>query len=162
MDNETLDKVFNLVFGRYAKLHLVPDPWCGGCWPTFTITGEKKDGTRYGDLWAGPPDLAAEGVLTLLRVNILGEDAAKLPVSEIEPVPPSQSSEVTKELCTTTSSIDFAALRVKRYIAHGVIKALKQYNDGLTIVEDYDVAHKILDVRSLEELLVKADLSSQA
>lgn len=160
MDNETLDKVFNLVFGRYAKLHLVPDPWCSGCWPTFTITGEKKVGTRYEDLWVGPPELAAEGVLTLLRVNILGEDAAELPVSEIEPIPPSQSSKVTKELCTATSSVDPVALRVKRYIAYGVIKVLKQHRGGLAIVEDCDVARKILDVRSLEELLVKANLTA--
>lgn len=158
MDNETLDKVFNLVFGRYAKLHLVPDPWCGGCWPTFTITGEKKDGTGYGDLWVGPLELAAKGVFTLLRVNILSEDAAELPVSKLEPVPPSQSSKATKELRTATSGADPTALRVKRYIAYGVIKTLKQHNDGLTIVEDCDAAHKILDVRSLEELLVKIDL----
>lgn len=165
MDNETLDNVFNFVFGRYAKLHLVPDPWDSRCWPTFTITGERvgtrhEDLWRYEDLWVGPPELAAEGTLTLLRVNILGEDAAELPVSEIEPIPPSQSSKVTKELCTATSSADPAALRVKRYIAYGVIKLLKQHRGGLAIVEDCDVARKILDVRSLEELLVKANLTA--
>ena len=159
MDNETLDKVFNFVFGRYAKLHLVQDPWSSGCWPTFTITGEKKVGTRYEDLWMGPPELTTKGVLTLLRVNILGEDAAELPVSEIEPILPRQSSKVIKELLTAASSADPVALRVKQYIAFGVIMLLKQH-DGLVIVEDCDVAHKILDVRSLEELLVKADLTA--
>ncbi len=160
MDNETLDKVFNFVFGRYAKLHLVPETWGSGCWPTFTIIGEKKVGTWYGDLWVGPLEFADKGVLTLLRVNILGEDAAELPVSEIEPIPPHHSSEVTKELLTAANSADPAALRVKRYIAHSVIKLLDQYTSGsLAIVEDCDPTRKILGVRSREELLVKADLS---
>jgi len=162
MDNETLDKVFNIVFGRYAKLHLVPDDsinWRNGsCWPKFTVIGEKKISTGHRDvyeLWVGPPELAARGLFTQFRVNILGEDAAELPVSKLTSC---QNDEVARELLTKSSSADSAVLRAKRYIAHSVIMLLEQY-DGLAIVEDCDAAHKILDVRSLEELLVKADLA---
>ena len=160
MDNETLDKVFNFVFGRYAKLYLVPDIWSSGCWPTFTITGVKKAGTGYGDLWVGPSVIVDRGLFTQLRVNILGEDAAKLPDSKLRFTPSCRNSGIDKELLTTASSADPTVLRVKRYIAYGVIKLLERYSGGLAIVEDCDVAHKILDVRSLEELLVKADLST--
>ena len=166
MDNETLDKVFNFVFGRYTKLHLFPDDlvnWRNGsCWPKFIVIGEKI-GTGYGavhELWVGPPELAARGLLTQLRVNVLGEDAAKLLGSTLGLMPSYQSSEVTKELLTTVSSVDSTTLRVKRYIAYGVIKLLEQQGGSLAIVEDYDVAHTILDVRSLEELIIKADLTA--
>lgn len=168
MDNETLDKVFNIVFGRYAKLHMLPDSWSllsgswgSGCWPKFTIIGQEKAGIGYGavrELWVGPPVVVDRGLFTQLQVNILGEDAAKLPVSKLGLMPSCQSDEVARELLTTPSITDLAALRAKRYIAHSVIKLLEQY-DGLVIVEDCDAAHKILDVSSLEELLVKADLA---
>lgn len=168
MDNETLDKVFNLVFGRYAKLHLVPDDsvnWRNGsCWPKFTVIGEGKIGAWWKavhELWVGPPELAVEGLLTQLRVNILGEDATKLPVSKREFAPSrlDQQDQAARELLINASGADSAALRAKRYIARGIIKLLEQYG-GLAIEEDYDAAHKILDVRSLEELLVKADLAA--
>lgn len=167
MDNETLDKVFNLVFARYAKLHLLPDSWSllqdswgNSCWPKFTIIGETA-GIGYGavrELWVGPPVLVDRGLFTQLRVNMLGEDAAELPVSKLRLTPSCWSSDVARELLTTPSSTDLAALRAKRYIAHSVIKLLEQH-DGLAIVEDCDVAHTILNVSSLEELLVKADLA---
>lgn len=169
MDNETLDKVFNLVFARYAKLHLLPDSWSllqdswgSGCWPKFTIIGQEKTGIGYGavrELWVGPPVLVDRGLFTQLRVNMLGEDAAELPVSKLRLTPSCWSSDVARELLTAASSADPAALRVKRYIAHSVIMLLEQHSGGLAIVEDCDVAHTILNVSSLEELLVKADLA---
>ena len=161
MDNETLDKVFNLVFGRYAKLHLLPEGWSSGCWPKFTIIAEGKIGAWWNavhELWVGPPELAAEGMLTQLRVNILGEDATKLPASRLELVLP-YHDQVARELLIAASSADPAALRAKRHIAYGVIKLLEQHGGGLAMAEDCDVAHMILDVSSLEELLVKADLA---
>ena len=164
IDNETLDKVFNFVFRRYAKLHLVPDDFnawrSGSCWPKFTIIGEGKIGCWWKDvheMWVGPPKLDAEGLLTQLRVNALGEDVTKLPASKLEFVLP-YHDQVARELPTTASSADPVALRVKQYIAFGVIMLLEQYG-GIAIVEDCDVAHPILNVSSLEELLVKADLA---
>ena len=165
IDNEILDKVFNLVFGRYAKLHLFLDDGMSiGCWPKFVIIVEGKIGVWWKavhELWISSPELVDEGLLTQLRVNVLGEDASELPVSKLESVLSWQDKldQTTRELLTTASSADLAALRVKRYIAYGVIKLLKKHG-GLVIAEDCNLARKILDVRSLEELLIKADLTA--
>lgn len=164
IDNETLDKVFNLVFGQYAKLHLFLDDGMSiGCWPKFVIIAEGKIDVWWKarhELWVSSSKLVDEGLLTQLRVNVLGEDASELSVSKLSVLSwRDKQDQTARELLTTSSSADLVALRVKRYIAYGVIKLLKQYG-GLVIAEDCDLARKILDVRSLEELLIKADLTT--
>ena len=162
MDNMTLDKVFNLVFGRYDKLHLLSMDDIDvdfNVWPSFAVLGSLLSSEELPrTLWIGPKQSTMDRLLTQLRVNILGEDAIALPRSCFGTIHYHRPN-ICRELDTKCSKM----LRAKRYIANGVVSMFKQWNcsdTGIVIVEDYSLDHTILDVSSLEELLVKADLAA--
>ena len=75
MDNETLDKVFNLVFGRYKQIVLFPDNSLPATLTHIVVlrviaAAEDCEIGDWIDLWIGPKPAAYQLCLTQLRLSV--------------------------------------------------------------------------------------------
>ena len=165
MDNETLDKVFNLVFGRYKQIILLQDNYSMPVALThiveLLVVAEPEECVigAWTNLWIGPKPTSYQLCLTQLRLRVADSTLHQWQNSCVF----TRYSGVFRGYCIDKLDYSASAIEMRRAVADTVVGLFTAWHcksTGLRLVEDCDNSRAVLDVSSLEELLVKADLTA--